>query len=144
MTTYQEDSFLSEVLEGTAIPLGKLAYFRERFRNRLYDLVVSVFLVQEKTKGLTRADIARRIQRRPEQITRWFGAPGNWTIDTVSDLLLAMGTEPDFYVTSLGKQTKEKFTVEVEGGKKLRPNDIIMTQGGGNSRDARIPLELGQ
>jgi hypothetical protein len=55
-----------------------------------------------------------------------------------------MGTEPDFYVTSLGKQTKEKFTVEVEGGKKLRPNDIIMTQGGGNSRDARIPLELGQ
>lgn len=112
MTTYQQDSFLSEILEGEKIPLGKLAYFRERLRNRLYDLVINEFLKQEKTKNLTRADVARRIGRRREQVTRWFGAPGNWTIDTVSDLMLAMGTEPNFSIGSLREEEKMHSTDE--------------------------------
>lgn len=43
---------------------------------------------------MNRADLARKIGRKPEQITRWLGAPGNWTSDTVSDLLLGLGCEP--------------------------------------------------
>lgn len=82
--------FLSEVLAGGPIPIGKLAYFRERFRDRLYELVVSEFLRKEKAGELTKADLARRIGRKPEQISRWLGAPGNWTLETVSDLLLAI------------------------------------------------------
>ena len=115
MATYQQDSFLSEILEGKKIPFGKLAYFRERFRNRLYDLVISVFLNQEKTKKLTRADVARRIQRRPEQVTRWLGAPGNWTIDTVSDLILAMGGEPNVSFSVLGEKEGEVLITESDG-----------------------------
>jgi hypothetical protein len=85
---------LSEILDQTSqIPVGKLAYFRERFRNALHQMVLKEFL-KKNADGLTRADLARRIGRRPEQITRWLGAPGNWTIDTVSDLMLAMGQEP--------------------------------------------------
>ncbi len=88
--------FLSEVLDGDRIPVGTLSYFRERFRDRLYDLVIEEFLKQSEKNDLTRADVARRIGRRPEQITRWFGAPGNWTLETVSDLLLAIArAEPD-------------------------------------------------
>ena len=105
MTTSQQTSFLSEILEGKEIPPGKIAYFRERLRNRLYDLVVTEFLSQQKTQQLTRADVARRIGRRPEQLTRWLGAPGNWTLDTVSDLLLAMGAEPEFSVASVVNRT---------------------------------------
>ena len=89
MNTSQKP-FLSEVLNGDKIPLGTLSYFRERFRDRLYDLVIEEFLTQQKENNLKKADIARRIGRRPEQVTRWFGAPGNWTLETVSDLLLAI------------------------------------------------------
>ena len=96
MNTSQKKPFLSEVLNGEKIPLGTLSYFRERFRDRLYDLVMEEFLKQDAETGLTRAEVARRIDRRPEQITRWFGAPGNWTLETVSDLLLAIArSEPD-------------------------------------------------
>lgn len=90
MITSRKKPFLSEILDGEKIPLGTLSYFRERFRDRLYDLVVEEFLKQDENGGLTRAEVARRIGRRPEQITRWFGAPGNWTLETVSDLLLAI------------------------------------------------------
>jgi hypothetical protein len=85
-----QTSFLSEISKGEPIPVGKLAYFRERFRDRLYELVVKEFLKKERSGQLTRADLARRIGRKPEQITRWLGAPGNWTLETVSDLLLAI------------------------------------------------------
>lgn len=86
MTTSQKIPFLTEILADDPIPLGKLAYFRERFRDRLYELVVEEFL----KSGMTRAELARRISRKPEQVTRWLGAPGNWEIDTVSDMLLAI------------------------------------------------------
>lgn len=95
MSTSRTTPFLSEILNDEPIPLGKLAYFRERYRDRLYELVVEEFLKQEAS-GVTRAEVARRIGRRPEQITRWLGAPGNWTLETVSDLLLAIAkAEPE-------------------------------------------------
>lgn len=90
MNTSRKNPFLSTILDGEVIPLGTLSYFRERFRDRLYDLVMEEFLKQDAEAGLTRAEVARRIGRRPEQITRWFSAPGNWTLETVSDLLLAV------------------------------------------------------
>ena len=102
MNTSLKEPFLSEVLNGDKIPLGTLSYFRERFRDRLYDLVMEEFLKQDSESGLTRAEVARRIGRRPEQITRWFGAPGNWTLETVSDLLLAVAkSEPDVTLVPL-------------------------------------------
>ncbi len=96
MNISRKNSILSTILDGEVIPLGTLSYFRERFRDRLYDLVMEEFLRQNSETGLTRAEVARRIGRRPEQITRWFSAPGNWTLETVSDLLLAVAkSEPD-------------------------------------------------
>src|ERR1700730_18132234 len=117
MTTSHETVFLSEILSGEAIPKGKLEFFRERFRDHLYELVVNEFLKQEAASLLSKADVARRIHRKPEQITRWLGAPGNWEIETVSDLLLAiskaepkvtlsvLNSNPQVVVTSAETQT---------------------------------------
>ena len=95
--------FFNEILDldRSTIPLGKIAFFRERFRNRLHQLVLQKFITLEDTRGFSRADLARRIGRKPEQVTRWLGAPGNWTLDTVSDLLLGMAAELDCDVTFL-------------------------------------------
>lgn len=93
MTTSQTTPFLSEILQGGRISERKLAYFRARFKNRLHELVLSTFLGLEKQQAISRASLAKRLARKPEQITRWLGAPGNWELDTVSDLLLGMGYE---------------------------------------------------
>jgi len=78
------------------ISAGRLGYFRARLKNRLHAIVFDEFVRLEKTSGLTRRQLAARIGKKAEQITRWLGAPGNWTLDTVSDLLLAMNAEPTF------------------------------------------------
>lgn len=93
MTTSHQTSFLSEIASGEPIPAGKLAYFQERTRNNLYHFVMTKFLEKERAEGFTRAQLARRIGRNPAVVTRLLGAPGNWTIATVSDLLLGIAAE---------------------------------------------------
>jgi hypothetical protein len=68
-------------------------YFRARFRNRMYDLVLSKFREKAESESLTKARIAKRLRRRPEVVNRLLAAPGNWTLDTLSDLLLAIAGE---------------------------------------------------
>lgn len=91
MTT-SRTSFLYEIEKGEPIPLGKLAYLRERTRNILYDFVVTKFIEAEKN-GLSQAELSRRIRKRPEVVNRLLGSPGNWRIDTISDLLVGISAE---------------------------------------------------
>jgi hypothetical protein len=104
MTTSQTRSFLTEVVEGRPIPVGKLEYFRARLQSRLHQLVLDEWLRQED-QGLTQAELARRIGRKPEVINRLLGAPGNWTVNTVSDLLIGMGAEPELALFRLVDRT---------------------------------------
>jgi hypothetical protein len=102
MTISQPMPFVSEILEAERIPEEKLAYFRARFRNRFHAFVLSQFKRAEKENtDFSKATLARKLGKKPEQITRWLGAPGNWELDTVSDLLLGMGFEPHLSAASL-------------------------------------------
>lgn len=72
---------------------GTRAYFQARTRNRLYDLAMTKFRERRDSEGLTQADVARRMGKRPEVVNRIFSGPGNWRADTLSDLLLAIAGE---------------------------------------------------
>src|SRR5260370_42060838 len=86
MSTFPSTSFESEILEKAPLSIGMLAYFRERQRNRIHELVLQEFL----RSGLTKTQLAQRMGRSPARITKWLAAPGTWELDTVSDFLLAI------------------------------------------------------
>lgn len=91
MDTSQKTSSLYKPSADDPIPLGTLGYFRARNRWRVYEVVLNEF----RNSGITKAGLARRLGKRPEVISRLLGAPGNWGLDTVSDLLFAIsGAEP--------------------------------------------------
>jgi hypothetical protein len=92
MSTSQTSS-LSKPTGCEKVPLGTLAYFRARAKRRAYDLVIKEF----KKSGLSQADLARRLGKGTDRICKLLGGPGNWTLDTVSDLLFAIsGAEPKY------------------------------------------------
>lgn len=91
MTTYQTHDLFTEILRNECIPVAKLEYFRTRFRLAVYDLIASKFQRQET---LNQKEYAARIHRKPEAINRLLSSPGNWTLDTVSDLLIGMAAVP--------------------------------------------------
>lgn len=110
MTISASHSFLSEILSGEPIPPNKLGFFRARLQSRLYDFVITKFLTLEREGKITRAELARRIGRKPEQITRWLGTPGNWTTDTASDLLLGIaGEELELFSVPLANRTPRNY-----------------------------------
>jgi hypothetical protein len=109
VTTSQTTSFLTDIFEANQISVRTLAYFRARLRYRLHALVRAEFEHQAGAGKINRAALARRIGRKPEQVTRWLNTPGNWTLDTVSDLLIGMGAELDFQVSPIeGKLTAKR------------------------------------
>jgi hypothetical protein len=93
MSTSPATSFLYEIGAKLPIPLEKRAYFHARLTNRIYAFILDKFLEKERSEKLTKAELARRIGRKPETITRLLGAPGNWTLETISDLLLGIAGE---------------------------------------------------
>lgn len=85
--------FTSEIASPSAtIPLGKLAYLSERARNNIYAFVVKKFREKERL-GFTKAQLARRIGYDSARVNKLLAAPGNWTLDTVSDLLVGIAAE---------------------------------------------------
>ena len=86
VTTSHKTFSLSKPVGNERIPLEAIAYFRARNRNNAYHTVICEF----QDSGLSQATVARRLGKRPEIISRLLGAPGNWTLDTVSDLLFAI------------------------------------------------------
>jgi hypothetical protein len=93
MTSSAGQDFLSDVLGKGAIPPGKLAYFQTRLAGIVNQAMLKIFGRLESQKDFMRRDLAVRIGRKPEQITRWLSYPGNLTLSTVSDIFAGMGYE---------------------------------------------------
>lgn len=95
MTTSQTH-MLSKPENGKRILPETLAYMRARAKRRAYDLVIKAF----KESGLSKAEVARRLGKGNDRVSRMLGGPGNWTIATVSDLLFAINAgEPKWEIS---------------------------------------------
>lgn len=93
MTTYQPQ--LRKALSERVIPAFWLGYFREAYREQINSQLIELCAAAAAARGgVSRKDIAEKIGRRPEQVTRWLASPGNLESDTVSDLALAFGCRP--------------------------------------------------
>lgn len=92
MTTSQKNTIVSQIEGDNPIPAGAMAYLCARARNRYFDYVLSRFREAEK-RGLTKARLARRIGKKPDRVSHMLGAPGNWTLDTATELLVGICRE---------------------------------------------------
>lgn len=96
MTMYQASSdYFEPSPKGEAIPEERLEYFRRRLWHRVQDVLLEKFVELNSSEGLTKADLARLTGKDRATISRAFATPGNLTLDTISDLLLAMEAELD-------------------------------------------------
>jgi len=93
---------LDQALSELEIDKFWLGYFQEGFREDAHQQLLEHYEMLKKDSGLTRADLARKIGRRPEQVTRWLAAPTNLETDTISDLGLAMGLVPKLRFEPVG------------------------------------------
>ncbi len=84
---------MKSTLDDKKIPSKNIFFFRQRLKNKIFQSTLAYFAGVAKERNLTKKDIANLLDKDPAQITRWFSGPNNWTLDTISDLLLAMDAE---------------------------------------------------
>lgn len=73
------------------VPESTIAYFKTRNKLKAFTLVHKEF----ERSGITKADLAKRLGKGADRVSHILAAPGNWTLDTVSELLFAIsGAEP--------------------------------------------------
>jgi transcriptional regulator with XRE-family HTH domain len=125
MTIFEKTAWNSAISdEAQPLTPAHFGYFQGRLRNRLYGELIKLFM-QKRNTGLTRADLARRLGKKPEQVTRWLSGPGNLKIDTLSDLLLAMGHELDIRLVPIETRASSNHThdlVAIEHPKASSPS----------------------
>lgn len=90
MSTSLVQQISTAIHENERIPEECIAYFEQRTLDEFYDFVMSEFRASKESTGLTKATLAKRIGRGPEQVNRLLAYPGNWTIHTVVRLLLGI------------------------------------------------------
>ena len=83
------------------LPRHTLTYLVERTKDRLHSKIVETFFEEKKSRGLTRAMLAKKIHATPEQITRWLSTPNNMTFATAAKLLAGMGMEIEPTIESI-------------------------------------------
>lgn len=93
MTTFQKGSLPRILSSREPIPEAQLAYIEQRAINGFYDFVLSRYRHAKEHNGLTKAELAGRINKGQDQVSRWLSSPSNWTIGTVARLLVGINNE---------------------------------------------------
>jgi hypothetical protein len=101
MITSQQTSLINDALSDQPFAPDDLGYVLGLVRNRAHSCVLEKFVEAQDQHGLTKARIARKLNKRPEVVSRELTAPGNWTLDTYGSYLFAMGYLPCFYAQDL-------------------------------------------
>jgi hypothetical protein len=86
MPTSRTTFVLSDPTGREPLPPGVLQYMQTRNRMHAFTLVQQEF----ERSGITQAELAARLGKGADVVCRILGAPGNWTLDTVSDYLWAI------------------------------------------------------
>lgn len=85
---------LDQALSEPILPRFWRGYFQEAFREQVQQQLLEHFEYLKGKTGLSRSELARKIERRPEQVTRWLSSPTNLESDTIADVALGMGLVP--------------------------------------------------
>lgn len=75
-----------------------LRFYRRLLRNRVFSELLAYFESLAKSNDFKKSDLAARLNKDRGAISRLFAEPSNLTLDTVSDLLVAMDAELAFRI----------------------------------------------
>lgn len=72
-----------------------VAYYRQRYQNRVFSKLVAFINEESQRDQITKKEMAERLGKDPGQLSRLLSNPSNLTLDTISDLLLALDAEAE-------------------------------------------------
>ena len=103
-----------------------LSYFRAKTRKNVHNVVLQRFVELSDAGEMSRAKLADRLDVSRSQITRWLSSPGNWTLDTLSDLLLAMNCKTSVVAEEIASQGQGNYFHELSAPASHDSSDLVV------------------
>lgn len=89
----------------------EMSFHRRLCLNQVFGELISRFAYLAETFGVRKSDIAQRLGKDAGQINRLFAEPSNLTLETISDLLLALDAEMEFKVVPAQSEKSTEETM---------------------------------
>lgn len=116
-------------------------YFRQRQKNRVYETVIKA-VQAAGDRGVKRRDIAASTGKSPSQISHWLSGPANWTLDSVSDILFALGAEMEFSISEFRAAVKGNEFHELNSARPKENTAVQITQTSGVTNESNIKFSV--
>lgn len=88
----------------------EIYYYRQRLKNRVFSKLAAFFAEEAEKSGVSKKDIAILLNKDQAQITRWLSNPSNLTLETISDILLALNAELEPHIVKFSDRVPRNFT----------------------------------
>jgi hypothetical protein len=88
---------------------GEIGYARQRLKNRVFTQLLAFFEEEADRKQITQSDLAHALQKDPGQLNRLLRHPSNLTLDTISDLLVALEAELETRVVRFAEHHPQNY-----------------------------------
>lgn len=115
LAQYQENIGRNEPL-----PTRIRAYYKQRFQQKTFAKLAKAFAERAEEFGVTKSCIAAMIDRDKAQVNRLLAHPSNMTLDTFSELALALNYEPTIILEDLSEETRHNWCHSIYNNKPFR------------------------
>lgn len=109
MTSSQEQ-YRESIGRSEPIPVRLRAYYKQRFQQKAFARLAKAFAERAEEFDLTKSGIAVLVDRDKAQINRLFAHPSNMTLDTYSELALALNFEPTLLLEDLNEDPRHNYS----------------------------------
>lgn len=100
MTSSQAE-YRERIGKNEALPKRLRSYYQQRFQQQVFARIAKAFAERAETLDIKKSTIAALLDKDPGQVNRLLSHPTNLTLDTLSDIALALNFEPNVVLEDL-------------------------------------------
>jgi transcriptional regulator with XRE-family HTH domain len=109
MTFFQEP-YQDSIGKNEPISTRDKSYQSQRFRQQVFGRIAKAFAERASQHGLTKARVAALLGKDKAQLNRTLAFPTNLTIDTISEIALALNFEPRIVFDRLEDDPRHNYS----------------------------------
>ncbi len=108
--TFSPEQYQDNIGKNEALPKRTRAYFQQRFQQQVFARLAKAFAERAEALGITKSVVATLAGKDKSQVNRILSHPSNLTLDTLSELALALNFEPVICFEDLSMPVLHNYT----------------------------------
>lgn len=107
--TFSLEQYRENIGKNEPISPRVRGYYKQRFQQKVFAQIAKAFADRARDFGITKSGVASLIGRDKAQINRLLAQPSNLTLDSLSEIALALNFEPTVVLEDLSEDPRHNY-----------------------------------